>query len=144
MSMLLTWQINVIKVNNICDKFEILAHFCSSALGSILPFPSLEMKKGASSYSLTQTVHRPTESNKGKWRKYATSNYIIGAGIIWAWIAWVDCALWCGRPPNHIGEGGPFLDPSLSEESRNEKSGMGVGFKDRGPYSQTMFKINAG
>ena len=59
-----------------------------------LPFQgdSLEMKKGAwelgltmhnTSYSLTLTVHSPTKSNKGKWRKCAKSDYVIEAGLIW-------------------------------------------------------------
>ena len=32
----------------------------------------------------TVTVHRPTKSNKGKWRKWAKWDYLIEAGIIWA------------------------------------------------------------
>ena len=35
------------------------------------------------SYSLTLTVHSPTKSNKGKWRKCAKSDYVIEAGLIW-------------------------------------------------------------
>ena len=59
-----------------------------------LPFrgDSLETKKEAwelglrmhnTSYSQTLTVHSPTKSNKGKWRKCAKSNYVIEAGLIW-------------------------------------------------------------
>ena len=33
--------------------------------------------------TLTLTVHSPTKSNKGKWRKCAKSDYIIEAGLIW-------------------------------------------------------------
>ena len=32
---------------------------------------------------LTLTVHSPTKSNKGKWRKCAKSDYVIEAGLIW-------------------------------------------------------------
>ena len=59
-----------------------------------LPFRGdrLETKKGArelgltmhnTSSTLTLTVHSPTKSNKGKWRKCAKSDYVIEAGLIW-------------------------------------------------------------
>ena len=34
-------------------------------------------------YPLTLTVHSPTKSKKGKWRKCAKSDYVIEAGLIW-------------------------------------------------------------
>ena len=34
-------------------------------------------------YLKTLTVHSPTKSNKGKWRKCAKSDYVIEAGLIW-------------------------------------------------------------
>ena len=59
-----------------------------------LPFRGdrLETKKVArelgltmhsTSSTLTLTVHSPTKSNKGKWRKCAKSDYVIEAGLIW-------------------------------------------------------------
>ena len=59
-----------------------------------LPFRGdrLETKKGArelgltmhsTSSTLTLTVHSPTKSNKGKWRKCAKSHNVIEAGLIW-------------------------------------------------------------
>ena len=103
-----------------------------------LPFrgDSLEMKKGAwelgltmhnTSYSLTLTVHSPTKSNKGKWRKCAKSDYVIEAGLIWEWnrcpgsdtrVACHGCTVHLVReaPVRNPGGEPPFLDPSLSEE----------------------------
>ena len=103
-----------------------------------LPFRGdrLETKKGArelglrlhsTSYSLTLTVHSPTKSNKGKWRKCAKSDYVIEAGLIWERnrCPGSDTRVACHGWTVHCGAGGPrfetqgeppFFDPSLSEE----------------------------
>ena len=76
---------------------------------------------------LTLTVHSPTKSNKGKWRKCAKSDYVIEAGLIWEWnhCPGSDTRVACHGWTVHCGAGGPrfgtqgeppFFDPSLSEE----------------------------
>ena len=103
-----------------------------------LPFRGdrLETKKGArelgltmhsTSPTLTLTVHSPTKSNKGKWRKCAKSDYVIEAGLIWEQncCPGSDTRVACHGWTVHCGAGGPrfktqgeppFFDPSLSEE----------------------------
>ena len=77
--------------------------------------------------TLTLTVHRPTKSNKGKWRKCAKSDYVIQAGLIWERnrCPGSDTRVACHGWTVHCGAGGhgfetqgepPFFDPSLSEE----------------------------
>ena len=103
-----------------------------------LPFRGdrLETKKGArelgltmhsTSSTLTLTVHSPTKSNKGKWRKCAKSHYVIEAGLIWERnrCPGSDTRVVCHGWTVHCGAGGPrfetqgeppFFDPSLSDE----------------------------
>ena len=93
-----------------------------------LPFRGdrLETKKGArelgltmhsTSSTLTLTVHSPTKSNKGKWRKCAKSDYVIEAGLIWernrcpGGVPWVNSALWCGGSPVRNPGGTPIFWP---------------------------------
>ena len=88
-----------------------------------LPFrgDSLEAKKGArelgltmhnTSYSLTLTVHSPTKSNKGKWRKCAKSDYVIEARLIWERnrCPGSDTRVACHGWTVHCGAGGPRFE----------------------------------
>ena len=98
-----------------------------------LPFRGdrLETKKGArelgltthsTSSTLTLTVHSPTKSNKGKWRKCAKSHYVIEAGSHMGTkslpgqrhpggVPWVNSALWCGGSPVRNPGGTPVFWP---------------------------------
>ena len=78
-------------------------------------------------HPLTLTIHSPTKSNKGRWRKCAKSDYVIEAGLIWernrcpGSETRVACHGWtvhCGAGGPRFGTQGepPFFDPSLSEE----------------------------
>ena len=88
-----------------------------------LPFRGdrLETKKGArelgltthsTSSTLTLTVHSPTKSNKGKWRKCAKSHYVIEAGLIWEWnrCPGSDTRVACHGWTVHCGAGGPRFE----------------------------------
>ena len=88
-----------------------------------LPFwgDSLETKKGAwelgltmynTSYSLTLTVHNPTKSSKGKWRKCARSDNVIEAGLIWERNSCPgsDTRVACHGWTVHCGAGGPRFE----------------------------------
>ena len=77
--------------------------------------------------TLTLTVHSPTKSNNGKWRKCAKSDYVIEAGLIWEQnrCPGSDTQVACHGWTVHCGVGGPrfetqgeppFFGPSLSEE----------------------------
>ena len=102
-----------------------------------LPFggDSIEMKKEAgelgltmhnTSYSQTLTIHRPPKPNKEKRKKFAKSNYVIGAGLIWVRNrspgsnTRVACHEWTvhggAGNPQLKSRGPPFLDHALSEE----------------------------
>ena len=92
-----------------------------------LNFPALWYLKQIPIVSLTLTLHSPTKSNKGKWRKCAKSDYVIEAGLIWERnrCPGSDTRVACHGWTVHCGAGGPrfetqgeppFFDPSLSEE----------------------------
>ena len=63
-------------------------------------------------YFLTLTVHSPTKSNKGKWRKCAKSDYVIEAGLIWEWnrCPGSDTRVACHGWTMHCGAGGPRFE----------------------------------
>ena len=62
--------------------------------------------------SLTLTVHSPTKSNKGKWRKCAKSDYVIEAGLIWERnrCPGSDTRVACHGWTVHCGAGGPRFE----------------------------------
>ena len=62
---------------------------------------------------LTLTVHSPTKSNKGKWRKCAKSDYVIEAGFIWERNRWPgsDSRVACHGWTVHCGAGAPVRNP---------------------------------
>ena len=74
---------------------------------------------------LTQTIHSPTKHNKGKWRKWAKSDYIIEAGLIhmgtkslpvqWrpSGVPGVAVHSGAGDPQFESRGKPPFLDPSF-------------------------------
>ena len=59
--------------------------------------------------SLTLTIHSPTKSNKGKWRKCGKSDYVIERGLIWErnHCPGSDSQVACRRWTVHCGAGGP-------------------------------------
>ena len=61
---------------------------------------------------LTLTVHSPTKSNKGKWRKCTKSDYVIEAGLIWErnGCPGSDTRVACHGWTVHCGAGGPRLE----------------------------------
>ena len=71
---------------------------------------------------LTLTVHSPTKSNKGKWRKCAKSDYVMEAGLIWERnrcpgsdprVAWHGCTVHLVReaPGSKPRRGTPIFGP---------------------------------
>ena len=63
-------------------------------------------------FSVTLTVHSPTKSNKGKWRKCAKSDYVTEASLIWERnrCPGSDTRVACHGWTVHCGAGGPRFE----------------------------------